>query len=176
MIAKLETKLSNAQQNMYRTQSSTKQWRHLKRQWINNNRTIVLGCSAEVIEGLSYFYCQIFALDSAVVKPGKFVKLAWRLPYLSNVSSWGNNQIYKHTVMNHRTWLSTHRQSKLHVKKTNPSWDTVGPAKDKHQALTQRWKFYSRVVFEPEVLPTVNCIHFILQMTCFFVQRWLTEM
>ena len=44
--------------------------------------------------GLSLLYCQIFALDSAVAKHKTDVKLAWRLPYLSNISPWGNNKIY----------------------------------------------------------------------------------
>ena len=75
----------------------------------------------------------------------KIVKLAWRLAY-SNVSSRENNQ-NKHTVMKQRKWLSTYRQSKL-MKIPSPA--TVGPAKDKHQALTYRWKFYSRAVNESE--------------------------
>ena len=49
------------------------------------------------------FTGQIFALDYAAVKTIKNVKLAWRLPYLSNVSSRGNNQII--TVMKQRKWL-----------------------------------------------------------------------
>ena len=36
-------------------------------------------------------------------KQKKYVKLAWRLPYLSTVSSWGNDQII--TVMKQRKWL-----------------------------------------------------------------------
>ena len=36
-----------------------------------------------------------------------------------------------------RKFFSTHWQSEL---KKKPSWATVGPAKDKHQALTNRWK------------------------------------
>ena len=34
-----------------------------------------------------------------------------------------------------------------------PSWATVGPAKDKHQALTHRWKWYAMVIMESEVCP-----------------------
>ena len=46
-------------------------------------------------------YCQILALDSAVLKPEK--SKAKRLTYLSNVSSLGSYQIYKHTVVEQRT-------------------------------------------------------------------------
>ena len=53
------------------------------------------------------------ALDSAVVKPEKNVKLAWRLPSLSNVSSQKNNYIYKDTVIKQRKVLATHRQLEL---------------------------------------------------------------
>ena len=67
--------------------------------------------------GLCEFYCQIFALDSAVVNQETDVKLAWKLPYyLSNVSPRGNNQIYKHIVMTQRKGLSTHIQSDLKKK------------------------------------------------------------
>ena len=65
---------------------------------------------------LSYFrpivatIFQIIALDCAVAKSEKLVKLKWRLPYLSNVSSRWNNQ-NKHTVMKRRQGLLTHSQS-----------------------------------------------------------------
>ena len=46
------------------------------------------------IGGLNVFYWfQILALDSVVVKTEKNVKLAWRLPNLCNVSSQRNNPI-----------------------------------------------------------------------------------
>ena len=48
-------------------------------------------------------------LNQQPFKPEKN-KLERRLLYASNVSSWGNNQIYKHTVMKQRKWLSTRRQ------------------------------------------------------------------
>ena len=69
------------------------------------------------ILGLKFnFTGQIFALDSAVVKTENNVKLAWRLPYLSTVSSQGNNKLF--TVMKQRKWPWTHRQSEL--KKPTP--------------------------------------------------------
>ena len=63
----------------------------------NNNWTTAFECSVGVLV--------------------KTNRLAWRLPYLGNVSSWGNNQIYKHNVMKQRRKLSTHRHSEL---KKNP--------------------------------------------------------
>ena len=47
-----------------------------------------------------FIFCQIVALHSAVVKQETNVKLAWRLPYLSNVhvSPQEKKTIYKHTV------------------------------------------------------------------------------
>ena len=92
----------------------------------------------------------------------KHAKLAWRLPYLSNVSPRTNDQIYKHNISKQRKWLSTHWQSDL---KKNPSWATVGPAKDKHQALTHRWKCFAIVVIKSGVWSSVNVVHFLLQMT-----------
>ena len=62
--------------------------------------------------------------------------------------------------MKQRKLLSTHRFSEL---KETPSWATVGPAKDKHKALTYRWKFYAMVVNESEDWPTVKFMHFLLQ-------------
>ena len=41
-----------------------------------------------------------------------------------------------------------------------PSWATVGPAKDKQQALTNQLKFYARVVIESDVWPILNFMHF----------------
>ena len=35
------------------------------------------------------------------------------------------------------------------------SWDTVGPATDKHQAPTHRSKLYIRAVIQSETWPTV---------------------
>ena len=63
-------------------------------------------------------YCQIFVIVpySDIVEQEKNVKLVWRLPYLSNVSSSVKNQIHKNTVIKQRKWLSTHRQSELKKK------------------------------------------------------------
>ena len=99
----------------------------------------------------------------------KNVKLAWRLPYLTIASPRGNNQIYKHTARKQRKWLSTHWQPGL---KKNPSWATVNPTEDKHQALTHRWNCYAIVVMEYEVWPTVNFKHFLFLMTFFYCSTW----
>ena len=66
MIAKLEMTLSNAQQNKDQTLNPNKtNWGNNK-QCINNNSTTALERPAEVTGGLNKYYCQIFALDSAV--------------------------------------------------------------------------------------------------------------
>ena len=69
MIPKLETTLSNAQQNRDQAWTPQKNNGGNNKQWINNNRTIALEWSAEVTRGFYSFYCQIFALVtySAVV-------------------------------------------------------------------------------------------------------------
>ena len=69
----------------------------------------------------------------------KIIKLAWRLTYLSYVSSRGNNRIYKHNVKKHRKVLST-QSGILKIS----SWATVGPAKDKHHFLFLSIRIFGR--------------------------------
>ena len=67
MIAKLEMTLSNAQQNKDQTFNPNKTNWGSNKQCINNNSsTTALERPAEVTGGFNKFYCQIFALDSAV--------------------------------------------------------------------------------------------------------------
>ena len=52
----------------------------------------------------------------------KSVTQAGSLAFLFNVSSLGNNQIYKHTVMKQRKGRSTHRESELKKNPVEPQW------------------------------------------------------
>ena len=118
--------------------------------------------------GLSLLYCQIFVLDSAVAKQKeKDVKLAWRLPYLSNISPWENNQIYNTLPGNKENGSQLTDTQEL---KKNLNWATAGPAKDtEHQALTHRWKWYAIVVIESVVLTHRELHAFLIQYDFFFV-------
>ena len=132
------------------------------KQWINYNRAIALECLAKVTECLSYFYCQIFTLDSAVVKQGKML------------SSLGGFRTYP---MNHHgeTKLNCQEIKKVALNpvtvraKETPSWAKVGQDIGKQQVLTYRWKWYAIVVMGSEVWPSVNFMHFLLQNDVFLL-------
>ena len=95
MIAKFKV-LNNKTRTKRRT--LTNNWSNNKQQ-INNNRTIALERTAAYAtwggdEDLNAFYWyQIFAIDSVVVKSTNAVQSVWRLPNYCNVSSQRNNLI-----------------------------------------------------------------------------------
>ena len=65
-MAKLEMTVRNAQQNKNQTLNPNKTNGGNNKQCINKNSTTALERPTEVTWGLNKFYCQIFALDSAV--------------------------------------------------------------------------------------------------------------
>ena len=107
MIAKLEWRQSNTQQNIEQLQNPT--------MGVSNNiiTTALERTAAKATGGVgglnAFYWYQIFARDSAVVD-SQNVKLAWRVPNYCNVSSWRNNLTkltnYDETKMRPRLKLS----------------------------------------------------------------------
>ena len=63
----------------------------------------------------------------------------------------------KHSNQINAPWWNKEKGSWLTDSQSQrkPSWATVGPATDKHQAPTHRLKLYVRAVKESEAWPTV---------------------
>ena len=100
------------------------------KQCINNSRTTALERSADVTRGLNYFFCQMFALDSAVACQTREKKqtsragfLTYMNPDVSSVALLGNNQ-NKHNQMKQRKRPPSHGQSA----KENPHLSHGGPS------------------------------------------------
>ena len=124
------------------------------KQQANNNRTTTLERTAAPATGgpNAPHWHQIFAPDSTVAKAQEMPSPHGSPPTIAMHHHGETLQSKQHTMTKQRKGPKTHRRSEL---KKTPSWATVGPATDKHQAPTHRSKLYVRAIIESEAWPTV---------------------
>ena len=82
-----------------------------------------------------YHQHQISAPDSAIAEAQETLSPRGGYPTNATHHRGETLQSNQHTTMKQRKGPTTHKQPEL---KKTPSWDTVGPATDKHQAPTHR--------------------------------------